>query len=389
MLFLRKLTNKAFFVKMTIYLDCNATTPIIPEVAEVVRHFMEVEFGNSGSRTHLYGTTAKSAVEAARRQVADVVDAQKNEVIFTSGATESNNLAILGLAVALKDRGKTHIITTAIEHKAVLEPCAELEKQGFEVTYLDPVDNGAVTLAQVKAALTENTGLISMMQVNNETGVIQPIEEVADSLEGSDIYFHVDAAQGFGKLLKALKHERIDLISVSGHKIYAPKGIGALIVRRRDYQRPPLQPLMYGGGQEKGIRPGTLPVALIAGFGLASELAESNNEHWLKHCEKIKLDAMAVFSDLGGKVHGDNTLPNVINVSISGVNSEAALVALKGIAAISNGSACTSSSYTASHVLEAMGLDEEEIKGALRISWCHLTRNVPWDLIANELRLLR
>ena len=240
---------------MTIYLDCNATTPIDPEVAALVRHYIEEEYGNSGSRTHEYGAVAKSAVEAARKQVGDVVGAQKDEVIFTSGATESNNLAILGLAAALKEQGKTHIITSEIEHKAVLEPCAALVGQGFDVTYLKPATDGAVTLDQVNDAVTKKTGLISIMHVNNETGVIQPIEEIANSLEASDVYFHVDAAQGFGKLLEPLIHERIDLISVSAHKIYGPMGIGALIARRRLYKRPPIKPLTYGGGQEKGLRP--------------------------------------------------------------------------------------------------------------------------------------
>lgn len=374
---------------MTIYLDCNATTPIEPEVAALVRHYMEEEFGNAGSRTHEYGATAKSAVEAARQQVGEVVGAQKDEVIFTSGATESNNLAILGLAAALKGQGKTHIITSEIEHKAVLEPCAALTEQGFDVTYLKPAADGAVTLDQVDDAVTKKTGLISIMHVNNETGVIQPIGEIADFLEASDVYFHVDAAQGFGKLLEPLKHKRIDLISVSAHKIYGPKGIGALIARRRPYKRPPIKPLTYGGGQEKGLRPGTLPVPLIAGFGLSSALAKANNQVWLSRCEALKQQAVQAFEQMRAVFHGVNTLPNVVNISVPGVNSEAAIVALKGVAAISNGSACTSSSYTASHVLEAMGLNEDEIKGALRISWCHMTDRVPWEEIVARLQSLR
>lgn len=373
---------------MSIYLDCNATTPIEPDVAKLVSHYMEVEFGNSGSRTHVFGLSAKSAVEKARHQVADVVDAQKDEVIFTSGATESNNLAILGLAASLKKNGKTHIVTTAIEHKAVLEPCAFLESQGFLVSYLAPDSNGAVSVEAVKNAITDSTGLVSIMHVNNETGVIQPIIEIATFLEGESIYFHVDAAQGFGKSLLPLTHSRIDLISVSSHKLYGPKGVGALITRRRDYKRPPLTPLVYGGGQEKGLRPGTLPVPLIAGFGLAAELAKKNNKKWWANCEKVKAQSLAAFNDIAAHIHGENSLPNVINFSIKGINSEAAIVALKGIAAISNGSACTSSSYTPSHVLEAMSLDEDEIKGALRISWCHMTKDVPWQEITNRLKSL-
>lgn len=373
---------------MTIYLDCNATTPIEPAVADLVRHYMEKEFGNSGSRTHIFGQSAKSAVEKARQQVADVVDVQKDEVVFTSGATESNNIAILGLATALKEKGKTHIVTTAIEHKAVLGPCSYLASNGFTISYLAPDLNGAVSIERVKEAISESTGLVSIMHVNNETGVIQPIAEIANILEDIDIYFHVDAAQGFGKLLVPLTHSRIDLLSISAHKIYGPKGIGALITRRQDYKRPPLTPLVYGGGQEKGIRAGTLPVPLIAGFGLAAELAKKNNKKWWVNCEKVKAQALSAFNNIEPHIHGENSLPNVVNFSIKGINSEAAIVALKGIAAISNGSACTSSSYTPSHVLEAMRLDEDEIKGALRISWCHMTKDVPWQEITNRLHSL-
>ena len=374
---------------MTTYLDCNATTPIEPAVAQLVRHYMEEEFGNSGSRTHVFGLTARSAIEKARQQIADVVDAEKDEVVFTSGATESNNLALLGLAAALKEKGKTHIITTTIEHKAILEPCAFLESQGFLVSYLPPDLNGSVSVEAVENAIIDTTGLVSIMHVNNETGAIQPITEIANLLEERNIYFHVDGAQGFGKLLKPLTHSRIDLLSVSSHKIYGPKGVGALISRRRNYKRAPLIPLTYGGGQEKGLRPGTLPVPLIAGFGLAGELARKNNEEWWASCEKIKEQALAAFSGIGAHIHGENTLPNVINFSVKGVNSEAAIVALKGVAAVSNGSACTSNSYTPSHVLEAMGLEEDEIKGALRISWCHLTKEAPWQKIIDRLQSLQ
>jgi len=372
---------------MTIYLDCNATTPIDPAVAKLVRRYMEEEFGNSGSRTHAFGLRAKGAIEKARQQVADVVDAQKDEVIFTSGATESNNLAILGLAAELKEKDKTHIVTTAIEHKAVLEPCAFLESQGFLVSYLAPDVNGAVTVEAVENAITDSTGLVSVMHVNNETGVIQPITGIADLLEGKSIYFHVDAAQGFGKLLDPLSHPYIDLISVSGHKIYGPKGVGAIITRRRNYKRPPLAPLLFGGGQERGLRPGTLPVPLIAGFGLAAETLKNNN-YWWAHCEIIKKQALAAFNAIGAHFHGENTFPNVINLSIPGVNSEAAIVALKGIVAISNGSACTSSSYTPSHVLKAMGMTDDEASECVRFSWSHMTPTVDWEDIAGRVRRL-
>ena len=371
-----------------IYLDCNATSPIEPEVAMLVRQYMEKEFGNSGSRTHQYGVVAKSAVERAREQVAEVVNAQKDEVVFTSGATESNNLAILGLSGALKAREKTHVITTAIEHKAVLEPCVALEKNGFDVTYLQPDACGAVTVDQVQDVLTRKTGLISIMQVNNETGVIQPISQIADSIDDFEVYFHVDAAQGFGKLLEPVEHERIDMISVSGHKIYGPKGVGALITRRRKYKKPPLKPLVFGGGQEKGLRPGTLPVPLIAGFGLAAELSKKHNNNWWRTCEKMKESALAAFTQMKVAYHGRNSMPNTLNFSIDGINSEAAIIALKDIVAISNGSACTSSSYASSHVLKAMGLTDEEANQCIRISWCHLTPEVDWKEITDRLSSL-
>tara|TARA_R110002096_G_scaffold61399_3_gene152591 strand:- start:2187 stop:3314 length:1128 start_codon:yes stop_codon:yes gene_type:complete len=374
---------------MTTYLDCNATSPIEPDVAKLVRHHMEVEFGNSGSRTHFFGLNAKTAIEKARLQVANVVDAGKDEVIFTSGATESNNLAILGLAKAAKDQGKNHIITTKIEHKAILEPLSLLESQGFEVTYLKPNRDCVIDTEQVQKHIRHDTFLISIMHVNNETGAILPISKIADTLYDSEVYLHVDAAQGFGKDIDALKNERIDLISISAHKVYGPKGIGALITRRRNYKKPPLTPLMFGGGQEKGLRPGTLPVALIAGLGLAATLAEKNNAIWWEKCSEIKKNAIQSLQNLNVSFHsGDSTLPNTLNFSIPGINSEAAMLALKGQIAISNGSACTSTSYTPSHVLKAMELSDEEIEGALRLSWCHMTEEVDWQNIASTLKKL-
>ena len=244
-------------------LDHAATAPVDPRVAEEVLSYMSYEFGNAGSRTHGYGQVARERVNRARQEVAVVVAATPDEVIFTSGATESNNLAILGLAAHGEATGKRHIISTQIEHKAVLEPLEVLGGRGFEVELLAPTEGGWVSPEAVAAALRPDTLLVSVMAVNNETGVVQPIEEIASLLEGNDAFLHVDAAQAFGKLIAPLQTKRIDLLSVSGHKIGAPKGIGALITRRRGFKRPPLQPLMYGGGQERGLRPGTLPVPLI------------------------------------------------------------------------------------------------------------------------------
>ena len=369
---------------MPVYLDCNATTPIDPEVEQEFLRFVREEFGNAGSRTHEFGARAKQAVQRARDQIASVVKAQREDVIFTSGATESNNLAILGLRDHAEKAGRKHIVTTAIEHKAVLEPLEYLGQNGFEITLLKPGADGAVTAAQVRAALRPETVLVSVMQVNNETGIIQPLADIAAALATHEAYFHVDAAQGFGKRIPDLLHSRIDLISVSGHKLYAPKGIGALIVRRRSYNRPPLKPLFFGGGQERGLRPGTLPVALIVAFGKAAELAVRDQAKRLKRCQQIKEQALAAFSQLGAVITGDQNqaISSTLNLSIPGLDSEAVMVALKEMVAISNGSACTSQNYTASHVLTAMGLPDDQIRGALRFSWCHLTPEVPWAEVA-------
>ncbi len=372
---------------MTIYLDCNATTPMEFKVREAVLKYITTEFGNAGSRTHEFGARAKKAVQNARDQIAEMLAAKREEVIFTSGATESNNLAILGL----RDYNKKHIISTQIEHKAVLEPLIEMEKLGFEVTLVPPNKAGWVEPDAINEAIREETLLVSVMHVNNETGVIQPIADIATLLAEHEAFFHVDAAQGFGKEISTLRNPRIDMISASAHKIYGPKGIGALIVRRRGYQKVPLKPLMYGGGQERKLRPGTLAVPLIVGFGVAAALALKHSEERANFCRVYRdklLKALAVFNPV---IHGDleRCLPHVINFSIAGVDSEAAMLALKGIVAISNGSACTSSSYTPSHVLKAMGLADENIQGALRMSWCHLTEAVDWDEVVERLNRLR
>ncbi|MGR5000953.1 cysteine desulfurase DndA [Vibrio celticus] len=371
---------------MTTYLDCNATTPMAQEVAEIVSKYMFEEYGNAGSRTHEFGVRAKQATELARQQVADVVGAEKNEVVFTSGATESNNIAILGLKSWANSQDKKHIITTKIEHKAVLEPIEALEAEGFEVIYLDCDESGLISKESLADALRDDTCLVSIMHVNNETGSIQDIPGYCDVLENHTAYFHVDAAQGFGKYSEPLNHSRVDMISVSGHKLYGPKGIGALIVKRRGYKKVPLKPLMFGGGQERGLRPGTLPVALIAGLGEACSLAYKNSEMWSQHCQSLKDKALSALSEIGIEVNGQNTAPHVINFSIPEVNSEAAMVALKGIAAVSNGSACTSSSYTPSHVLTAMGLDEERIDSAIRMSWCYQTKELPLTAIVEKIK---
>jgi cysteine desulfurase len=348
---------------------------------------MAHEFGNAGSRTHGYGQTAKERVVRARREIATVVDCEPEEVVFTSGATESNNLAILGLAAHGDEIRRRHVISTQIEHKAVLEPLEELVKRGFEVTLLPPTSGGWVDPEDLRSALRPDTLLVSIMAANNETGVIQPVDEFADIVMGHETFLHVDSAQAFGKIVKPLRNKRIDFLSVSGHKIYGPKGIGALIVRRRGYKSGPLKPLMYGGGQERGLRPGTLPVALIAGFGLASSLALKEHSDWLARCKAIRAEALTALAPLGIVMNGDplRTIAHTLNFSVPGVDSEAAILALKDLAAISNGSACTSHSYEASHVLTAARLPDEQVTGALRLSWSHLTREVPWTMVADRL----
>lgn len=373
-----------------VYLDCNATTPLEPVVGEAVCRMFVEEIGNAGSRTHEYGLRAKRAVQIAREQVAAVVGARQDEVVFTSGATESNNIAILGLASYGEKTGKKHIISTAIEHKAVLEPLEALKARGFELTLLKPDTGGAVRAQDVRDALRPETLLVSVMHVNNETGVCQPVRGIAGALDGHDAYFHVDAAQGFGKELDDLRSERIDLISVSSHKIYGPVGVGALVARRRGFKKPPLGPLTFGGGQERGLRPGTLPVPLIAGFGLAAEVAMRDCSHRRDRCSIVKQEALSALAALPITINGhlDRTLPHVLNFSIDGIDSEALMLALKEIAAVSNGSACTSQSYEPSHVLEAMGLPEDRIQGAVRISWCHLTPPVDWRHFAQRIKTL-
>jgi cysteine desulfurase len=374
-----------------IYLDCNATTPLDPEVREVFFSFLKLEVGNEGSRTHEFGAKAKQAVQKARDQVASVVSAKRDEVIFTSGATESNNLAILGLRNEGRKSGRLHIITSEIEHKAVLEPCKILEREGFEVTYLPVGSGGFINPEDLRAALRPNTLLISIMQVNNETGIRQPIDEIAKVLKDHKAYFHTDAAQGFGKDIEPLCNPRIDLISISGHKIYAPMGIGALIIRRRGYNRPPLQPLLSGGGQERGLRPGTLPVALIVALGKAAEIAVRDNAKRKKIYRQIREKALSALAYLDPKLTGEQSLvmDHVLNLSFPGLDSEALMVALKDLIAISNGSACTSNSYSSSHVLMAMGMNENEANECVRISWCHLTPDIDWYGISKRIAEIR
>ncbi|WP_380286061.1 cysteine desulfurase DndA [Kitasatospora purpeofusca] len=352
------------------YMDAAATTRVDSRVAEVVMHWMTEDFGNAGSRTHDYGARAKRAVGQARGQLAAQLAAESNELIFTSGATESNNIALLGLAPHGELTGRRHIITSAIEHKAVIEPLEHLQSRGFEVDFLKPDQCGRVSVEAVQERLRPETLLVSLMHVNNETGVIQPVAELARILRETPTYFHVDAAQGFAKLPEDLTAP-IDLVSISGHKIGAPKGVGALLVRKRGWDRVPLQPLMFGGGQERKLRPGTLPVPLIMGLAKAEEVFRNEHQQWLAGAQKFREQLLGELAATRFHLNGDpdHAVPHILNISFDEVDAEALIVRLKNVAAVATGSACTSASYTPSHVLTAMGLPEKVSSNGLRLSW--------------------
>jgi cysteine desulfurase len=358
-----------------VYLDCAATTPMDPRVFEVCARYLREDFGNAGSRSHASGNAARRAVERARNQIAAITGAQRGDVVFTSGATESNNLALLGLAESGRRSGKTHLVSTSIEHRAVLEPLEHLARCGFELTLVRPGPDGRVDPQEIAGAVREDTLLVSVMHVNNETGAIQPLADIADRLADKPVYFHTDGAQGFAKDLEGLKHERIDLISVSSHKICGPKGVGALIVQRRGRERPPLTPMMFGGGQERGLRPGTLPVALIAGFGEAAELWAIESDRRRINGAEFRRRLIEGLAELNPVLHGEpgGCLPFILNLSIPRFDSDTVMEAWQDLVEVSSGAACSAQTYTCSHVLAGMGVAPEEADGAIRFSWCHMT----------------
>lgn len=360
--------------QLPLYLDCNASNPVDARVIEAMMGAMREMVGNAGS-PHGHGLRAKEAVQQARDIVGSVVGVRRHEVLFTSGATESNNLAILGLAAYGKRVGKKHLVASRIEHKAVLEPLQYLQDHGFEVTLVPPNPTGEVPAQRMIEAIRSDTLLVSLMQVNNETGIRQPIEEVAAAAQARGVWMHVDAAQGFGRENRALMHPGITLISASGHKIYGPQGIGALMVRRERNELPPLDPLMFGGGQELGLRSGTLPVPLIVGFAKACELALVEGQYRSGRCLAIRERILAWVLEHGGVIHGERAfaLPHVFNVSLPGWEAEELIEAISPWVSISNGSACTSVCATASHVLSAMGVDGDRLDSAVRWSWSHET----------------
>jgi len=360
---------------MAKYFDYNASTPIDPEVLECMIEAYKASYGNADSRTHSHGNTARETIETARGRVSALVGCDKSEVIFTSGATESSNTVIFGLREWGTLNNKRHFVTTAIEHKATLEPIRYLQDdEGFPVaTIVTPDASGRVSAAEVIAAIKPETLLVTIQHTNNETGIIQPIEEIGAYCKKNSIYFHVDAAQSLGKLVAEVQKLDYDFMSISGHKMYAPQGTGALIVRKKNYKKPPLTPLLMGGGQEWGMRAGTMPVALIAGFGKACELALRHYQEWNAHYAKVKAEILAKLkaSGLNCIINGDQNycVSNTLNVSFIGVNSEALMIAMKDYCSLANGSACTSKDYSHSYVLKAMGLSEDITQSAIRLSW--------------------
>ena len=358
---------------MGIYLDYNATTPIDKRVLDYMVDVYTNNYGNADSRTHDYGDGARKIVEKARKDVASLLGVDSTEVFFTSGSTESSNIAIRGLIDYANATGKKHVITTSIEHKAVLETVKSLKKDGFTVDIVDPEADGRVDAQKILGLVREDTLLVSVMHANNETGVIQPIREIGDGLAENGIFFHIDATQSCGKLVEELKATKYNMLSISAHKFNGPQGIGALVLRKKKYKLPPVKAITYGGQQEHGIRPGTIPVALVAGLGKACEIAALEHKTNYSHCIEIKNAVKSLIEESGLEYtyngNQEYCMPNTINVSFKGVESEALMISSKQYCGISNGSACTSSDYSPSYVLTAMGIDKDTISSAIRISW--------------------
>lgn len=358
---------------MSVYLDYNASTPIDERVLDAMIVAYREYYGNADSRTHDYGQNASQKVALARKQVAALLGVQNSEIIFTSGATESSNMAVFGFEQYGIEHKKRHIITTALEHKAVLETVKHLGKKGFEIEIVNPDESGRINADQLLSKVREDTLLVSVQHVNNETGIIQPVQQIGDALWKTDTLFHIDAVQSCGKLVNEIKMLRYNMLSLSAHKMYGPQGVGALVLRRKNNRRPPLTPLVYGGGQEDGLRAGTLPVALIVGFGKACEFATNEcrpNQVAYKMNKQCILDAIEE-SGVVYAINGDQAycIDSTLNISFWGIDSEALMIATKQYCSISNGSACTSHDYSPSYVLKAMGLSEDRIESAIRLSW--------------------
>ncbi|MEH6594990.1 MAG: IscS subfamily cysteine desulfurase [Colwellia polaris] len=361
-------------MKLPIYFDYSATTPVDKRVAEKMMQYMTTDgfYGNPASRSHKFGWQAEEAVDIARNQIADLINADPREIVITSGATESNNLAIKGAAKFYSKKGK-HIITCKTEHKAVLDTCRELERQGFEVTYLDPESNGLIDLKKLEAAMRDDTVLVSIMHVNNEIGVIQDIAEIGEMCRARKVIFHVDAAQSAGKINIDLQHLKVDLMSFSAHKIYGPKGIGALYVSRKPRVR--LESQIHGGGHERGMRSGTLATHQIVGMGEAFRIAKEELAQDEAHVTKMRDRLWAGLNDMEQVfINGDadKRYPGNLNVSFNFVEGESLIMALKDLA-VSSGSACTSASLEPSYVLRALGLNDEMAHSSIRFSFGRFT----------------
>lgn len=358
---------------MSTYLDYNASAPIDLRVLDCMVNVYKNSIGNADSRTHSFGERARSVVENARKQVATLLGISSAEIFFTSGATESNNIAIRGLVDYGKKTGKKHIITTAIEHKAVLETVKHLSENDFEVEFVKPGINGRVNATDILKKVREDTLLVSVMHVNNETGIIQPVKEIGDVLDQKDVLFHVDATQSCGKLVDEIRSIKYNMLSFSAHKLMGPQGVGVLVLRKKKYKLPPVRNIMYGGQQEHGIRPGTIPVALVAGCGMACEIANKEYKDNAKKAVEIKKAMIQELNASGIEysINGDPEfcVDTTINVSLKGVSSEALMISTKQFCGVSNGSACTSKSYSPSYVLRAMGIENDTIESSLRISW--------------------
>jgi cysteine desulfurase len=368
-----------------IYMDYSATTPVDPRVADKMIPYLREQFGNPASRSHMYGWSAEAAVEEARANVAALVGADPREIIWTSGATESNNLALKGAAQFYKTRGK-HIITVKTEHKSVLDTVRELERVGFEATYLEPQDNGLITVAQLEAAIRPDTILVSVMLVNNEIGVIQPIDELAALCRSKGVIFHCDAAQATGKVKIDLANSKVDLMTFTAHKTYGPKGIGALYVRRKPRVR--LEAQMHGGGHERGLRSGTLPTHQIVGMGeafriareeMATELVRIRALHDRLAKGLLEIDEAYINGDM------EHRVPHNLNVSFNYVEGESLIMAIKEIA-VSSGSACTSASLEPSYVLRALGRSDELAHSSIRFTIGRFTTEEDIDFAVNLLK---
>lgn len=356
--------------KLPIYLDYQATTPMDPRVIDAVVDCMKNDYGNPHSRTHSFGWKSEELVEIARRQVADLIKADEKEIFFTSGATESNNIAIKGVARFYGASGKNHIITVASEHKCVINSVRDLEQEGFFVTFLPVEQDGMLDLNKLEAAITDKTCLVSVMTINNEIGTIQPISEIGKICRKKGAFFHTDAAQAFGKIPLDVDAMNIDLLSISGHKIYGPKGIGAIYIRRKPRVR--IKPIFSGGGQERGIRSGTAPTPLIVGLGKAAEIAKNEMEKDFLHIKKL---SEKLYDNVTKLTHVYLNGPDIrdtkkrwignINLSFAGIEGESMIMAIKDLA-VSSGSACTSSSLEPSYVLHSLGVEDELAHTSIR-----------------------